>query len=362
MNNDSKILIVDDTEENIDVLINALGDQYDIRIALNGQRALQLVEDDHPDIILLDVMMPIMDGYEVCKRLKANSETAYIPIIFLTAMSRSEDEEYGLSLGAVDYITKPYNPSLVRVRVENHLSLKMYQNDLKRLVNERTEQLALTQEVTIESMGVLAEYRDPETGGHIRRTQRYVRRLAQYLQEQGRFKETLTDEYIQMLYVSAPLHDIGKVGISDSILLKPGKLTTEEFEVMKNHTVIGYNALKDASNKLGYSTFLDVAKEIAYTHQEKWDGSGYPNQLKGDNIPLSGRLMAIADVYDALISKRIYKPSFTHEKAYEIIVEGRGKHFDPELVDAFIALSEDFRLIALEFADFDEERKNLGKK
>ena len=263
-------------------------------------------------------------------------------------------------MGAVDYLTKPINPDLVRARVRNHLELKQYQDHLENLVKERTRRLALTQAVTIESLATLAEYRDPETGGHIKRTQNYVKALAVHLKDHPRFRDELNDDVIEMLYMSAPLHDLGKVGVPDHILLKAGKLTDEEFEEMKKHTVYGRDALVITEQKLGEDSFLRYAREIAYTHQEKWDGSGYPSGLKGDDIPLVGRLMALADVYDALISKRVYKPPFPHEKAVQIIIEGRDQHFDPDLVDAFVELQETFRNIALTFADYEEERQMLG--
>jgi putative two-component system response regulator len=305
-------------------------------------------------------MMPEMDGYEVCRRLKADRKTAHIPVIFITALADDEDEAKGLGMGAVDYITKPINPELVRARVHNHLELKRYQDHLEKLVAERTRRLALTQAVTIESLATLAEYRDPETGGHIKRTQNYVKALAVHLKDHQRFRSELSDEVIDLLYLSAPLHDLGKVGVRDNVLLKPGRLTDEEFEEMKKHTIYGEEALRITEQKLGGDSFLHYAKEIAYTHQEKWNGSGYPQGLKGDDIPICGRLMALADVYDALISKRVYKPPFPHEKAVEIIVEGKGTHFDPDIVDAFLKLEDTFRNIALTFADFDEERQMLG--
>jgi len=354
------VMIVDDTETNIDILVEALGNDFDIRVAMDGETALEAVADEPPDLILLDIMMPGMDGYEVCRRLKTAPETRDIPIVFLTAMTDEEDEARGLALGAVDYITKPFSPALVKARVRNQLELKRYRDHLEDLVRERTRQLVLTQDVTIQSMGTLAEYRDPETGGHIRRTQHYVRILAEHLKDHPKFRERLTDTAIELLVKSAPLHDIGKVGVRDNILLKPGELTEAEFEEMKQHTVYGRDAILVSEKKLGQDSFLSVAREIAYSHQEKWDGTGYPQGLKGEEIPLFGRLMAVADVYDALISKRVYKPPYPHETAVAMIREGRGTHFDPDVVDAFLELSDEFRKIALENADFEEERMLLS--
>lgn len=365
----SSLLIIDDTETNIDILLETLSSiTSDIAVALDGATALDTAREYPPDLILLDIMMPGMDGYEVCRRFKADPALCDIPIIFITAMSEVDNKTRGFELGAVDYITKPFEVVEVKARVKTHLALRnarhalAQQNELLEIkVRERTHQLAVTQEVTIESMAALAEYRDPETGGHIQRTKNYVRTMAQRLRSDPRFKPILTDEVIDLLYLSAPLHDIGKVGIRDHILLKPGKLTDDEFEEMKKHTVYGRDALRVAADKLGDNSFLRFAMEIAYSHQEKWDGSGYPEGLKGEDIPVSGRLMALADVYDALISKRVYKPPFTHQRAVEIILQGKGAHFDPGMVDAFMEIQEDFRQIALRFVDFDEERVTLSE-
>jgi len=362
------ILVVDDTEANIDILVEALGDDYYVSVAMDGQSSLDAVLESPPDLVLLDIMMPEMDGYEVCRRLKKDRATAGIPVIFLTALTEIENKTKGFELGAVDYITKPFEILEIQSRVKTHLSLKLAQEELEKQnelleqkVRERTLELALTQEVTIESMAALAEYRDPETGGHIERTKHYMRALALQLGKHSKFRDYLKNDVIELLYKSAPLHDIGKVGVPDQILLKPGKLTDEEFEAIKKHPLFGYEAIRIAERKLGESSFLRFAGEIAYTHHEKWDGSGYPQGLKGEEIPLAGRLMALADVYDALISKRVYKVSFSHEKAVGIILDGKGKHFDPDVVDGFLEIQEELRQIALKFADFEEERLALGR-
>ena len=366
----STVLIVDDTPANVSLLNSILKDTYKTRIATNGEKALQLANaETPPDIILLDIMMPGMDGYEVCERLKAQEATADIPIVFLTAKVAVEDETRGLSLGAVDYITKPISPPIVLERVKNHLFLKHARDMLKTQnqiledkVRERTKKLGELQDVAMEAMGALAESRDPETGNHIRRTQLYVQLLAEKLQSHPKFAEYLTPERITLLFKAAPLHDIGKVGVPDAILLKPGKLTAEEFETMKLHTVHGRDAIAAAERKLSEpSEFLTVAKEIAYSHQEKWDGSGYPEGLAGEAIPISARLMAIADVYDALISRRVYKPPFSHEKAIGIMSEGRGSHFDPTMLDAFMTISDSCREVAERYADTEDDvRKHAG--
>jgi putative two-component system response regulator len=357
-----KILIVDDSEMITQMLGEMLNDSYTIVTSNNGHKALDIVsEDPPPDIILLDVKMPGMSGYDVCVQLKALEKTRSIPVIFITGLNGEDNEYRGLELGALDYISKPFNLSLVKARIRNHLELKRHRDNLEELVQIRTKELELTQEVAMESMGTLAEFRDPETGGHIKRTQHFMKALAVHLKDHDKFKYMLQDSTINLLYKSAPLHDIGKVAISDSILLKPGKLTDEEFEEMKKHTVYGRDVIHAAAKRLGDNSFLHIAEEIAYTHHEKWDGKGYPQGLKGEEIPVSGRIMAIADVYDALISKRVYKPPMPHQKAVSIICDEQGIHFDPDIVKAFMDLSEIFRNIALRFADFDEEREVLSK-
>jgi len=359
------ILAVDDTPANIDVVKGVLSDRYFVQAAINGQMALKIIEKNKPDLILLDIMMPDMDGYEVCQKLKADVATRDIPIIFLTAKAEVEDETRGLELGAVDYITKPISPSILTERVKTHLELKSARDFLKRQneileekVIERTRQMEELQDVTMVAMGSLAEARDPETGNHIRRTQRYVKLLAQKLKEHPRFSHFLTPENITWLYKSAPLHDIGKVGVADHILLKPGKLTDEEFDEMKKHTTYGRDAIAAAEQNISVAdNFLLFAKEIAYAHQEKWNGSGYPEGLAGDDIPIAARLMAVGDVYDALVSRRVYKLPFPHEKAVAIILEGKGEHFDPDMVDAFMEIADEYYVISQEYADSEEAVK-----
>jgi putative two-component system response regulator len=300
-----------------------------------------------------------MDGYEVCRRLQATEATRRIPVIFLTALGDPEDEAIGLGLGAVDYVTKPIHPELVRARVRNHLELSRYRQGLEEAVRLRTQELERTQAVMIEGLATLAESRDPETGGHIKRTQNYVKALAVKLKHHPAFRDSLDDATIELLYLSTPLHDIGKVGVRDAVLLKPGKLDAEEYELMKQHASIGYEALRVTERKLGSTTFLRHAIEIAVSHHERWDGGGYPNGLAGRDIPASGRLMAVADVYDALVSRRVYKSSMPHEEAVAIIAQGSGSQFDPDVVDAFLELGPVFRNIARTFADYEEERQQL---
>ena len=356
------VLVVDDSPDNLSLISGLLKDIYRLKVANNGEKAIKIAQaDTKPDLILLDVMMPGLSGYEVCQTLKADPATCHIPIIFLTAMAGADDEKKGLELGGSDYITKPISPPILLARVKTQLQNKAAadflrdKNDyLEKEVAERTKEVMAIQDVTILSMASLAETRDSDTGNHIRRTQYYVLALANRLQSYARFSEFLTNENIRLLFKSAPLHDIGKVGIPDRILLKPGKLDHDEFEIMKTHTTLGRDALANAEKSLGTDVaFLKMAKEIAYSHQEKWDGSGYPEGISGDDIPISARLMAVADVYDALICRRIYKEGMPHEKACKIIQEGSGSHFDPDIVDAFVHIHEEFKAIAERYADSD---------
>ena len=354
------VLVVDDTPDNLALMAELLQDRYRVRVANSGERALAMAQTDPvPDLVLLDIMMPGMDGYEVCRRLQANAATRSIPVIFLTARADSEDERMGLELGAVDYITKPVSPPIMLARVQTHLALKATADFLRnksayleREVALRTLEVQAIQDVTIMAMASLAETRDDETGNHIRRTQLYVKALAERLRTHPRFEAVLNDHMIELLYKCAPLHDIGKIGIPERILFKPGKLTDGEFEIIKGHAALGRKAIEGAERRLGMRVrFLNVAKDMAYSHHEKWDGSGYPEGLTGDAIPVTGRLMALADVYDALTSRRIYKAAFTHEQACSSIVQERGRHFDPDMVDAFIEIAEDFRTIATNYPD-----------
>ena len=358
------VLAVDDSSDNLWVLSGLLKPKYRVKLANSGEKALQLVHAGAPpDLILLDVMMPGMSGHEVCRQLKDAPATRHIPIIFLTAMVGADNETHGLEMGAADFITKPINPSVVLARVATQLQAKAGADFLRNQnqfldteVQRRTRELAAIQDVTILAMASLAETRDNETGNHIRRTQHYVRTLAGALQQHPRFRAALDDHVVDMLYKSAPLHDIGKVGIPDRILLKPGRFEPHEFEIMKTHTTLGRDAIQQAEDQLGMPVeFLQYAKEIAYGHQEKWDGSGYPQGLAGDAIPLSARIMAVADVYDALISRRVYKEGMPHDKAVDIMRHGRGSHFDPDILDAFLQLLPEFQGIAQRFADSDAD-------
>lgn len=354
------LLVVDDTPENLAVMGALLQPHYRVRAASSGQRALEVANSQPmPDLILLDVMMPGMDGYATLAELRRHPATAEIPVIFVTAMDATEDEEFGLSLGAVDYITKPIRPAIVLARVRAHLELKAARDRLRDQntyleaeVARRMGENQLIQEVSIHALARLAETRDPETGSHLKRTQSYVNTLARRLRVHPRFRNALDDRTIGLLTRSAPLHDIGKVGIPDHILLKPGKLTAEEWEIMKTHARLGSEAIEHAERDAERPVaFLTLAKEIAHWHHERWDGSGYPDGLAGDAIPVSARLMALADVFDALICRRAYKPPMPFEAARDIILADRGRHFDPDVTDAFRASFDDFVAIALQQRD-----------
>ncbi len=385
------ILAVDDTPENLAVLGEILQPHYRVRIAPAGNRALQVaLSDPRPDLILLDVMMPDMDGYEVLRRLRADPATRDIPVIFVTAMDSPDDEEYGLSLGAVDYITKPVKPAIVLARVRAHLELKQARDWLRDQnlyleaeVERRMHDNQLIQDVSIRALASLAETRDTETGNHIRRTQDYVEILARAMSHDARYENLLHPAMVRMIVRSAPLHDIGKVGIPDHILLKPGKLSVEEFEVMKTHSRIGGDAIDmsmrgeltdeeyevlrahfgagrhaedqvmDEIAKIPLS-FLSVAKDIALYHHERWDGRGYPEGLLGEDIPLAARIMALSDVFDALTSQRIYKPAMPFDVAVDLIRAGRGSQFDPDVVDAFLSKLSAFRSISERYADNEQ--------
>jgi putative two-component system response regulator len=354
------VLVVDDTPDNLAMMAELLGERYRVKVANSGERALKAMQAEVlPDLVLLDIMMPGMDGYEVCRRLKASALTRDVPVIFLTARSDVQDERMGLEMGAVDYITKPISPPILQARVQTHLALKATADFLRsksdyleREVALRTLELQAIQDVTIIALASLAETRDAETGNHIRRTQLYVKALAEQLRRHPRFEQVLTVSMIDLLYKSAPLHDIGKVGVPDHILLKPGRLTAEEFEVAKTHAALGRKAIESAERRLGMRVrFLDVAKDMACHHHEHWDGTGYPAGLSGEAIPVAARLMAVADVYDAVISTRVYKLAGTHEQACDAITRGRGTQFDPLVVDAFIEIAENLREIALKYPD-----------
>ncbi len=337
------ILIVDDTPQNLRLLTDMLKDHdYRIRPIPNGSMALRAAELEPPNLILLDITMPEMDGYEVCRRLKANPKLADIPVIFLSALNDPQDKVYAFAAGGQDYITKPFQVEEVLARVKTHLRIAALQKELLRhnreleiLVAEKVKEISNAQIATIIALARLAESRDDETGRHIERVQIFCRILAEELALQPKYASEITTEFVTNLFYAAPLHDIGKVGIPDAILLKPGKLTSEEFETMKRHTIIGWETLRAVTERYPQNAFLTMGAIIARSHHERWDGNGYPDKLKGEEIPLAGRIMAVADVYEALRAKRCYKEPFSHEKSCAILKECAGTQFDPDIVAAF---------------------------
>jgi putative two-component system response regulator len=356
------VLIVDDMPENLAVLGESLQVEFHVRVANNGRRALEVATSDpRPDLILLDVMMPDMDGYEVIRRLKEDKRLCDIPVIFVTAMDSDADEETGLTLGAVDYIHKPIRPPIVLARVRTHLELKAVRDamaernlNLEFEVQRRMRENQQIQDVSLRALAGLAETRDNDTGNHIRRTQSYVDVLARHLVAHPDFSPLRAEGIIELIVKAAPLHDIGKVGIPDHILLKPGPLDADEWCIMQTHARLGAEAIESAlegEENHAPLAFLHIAMDIAHSHHEKWDGSGYPEGLSKTAIPLPARLMAVADVFDALITRRVYKPAFPIDKATAIVREGKGSHFDPVIVDAFDACFDQFLEIARRYAD-----------
>ena len=351
-----KVLIVDDSKTDVALLCSMLKD-YDLLTAYDGVDAINLIEKD-PDIgiMILDLNMPRMNGFEVLEEIGKHPEYRKIATLILTNYDEIDNEIRGLELGALDYIRKPLNLRSLRKRVELHTNLKntrqsleQHNQILERAVQERTRELNLTRDVTIHALVGLLEARNIESSNHTRRTQWMMKMLCEHLRQKAPFQSILTEAYINELFSTAPLHDIGKVGIPDCILLKPGRLTPEEFEIMKKHTTYGVEALNYARSESGRLSFILTAMEIVGTHHEKFDGSGYPNGLKGKEIPLSGRLMAIIDVYDALVSERVYKPAYSQGEALEIIAKERARHFDPDIVDAFFEIEADIREISSRF-------------
>jgi putative two-component system response regulator len=357
----SLLLIVDDVPANLSVLGDLLHDAgYQVKAATSGRAALRYAtQSPQPALVLLDVMMPDMDGYQVLAALREDPTTRNIPVIFVTALDNARDEERGFQHGAADYIAKPIKPDVVLARVRSQLLARLAGNwlrdqnaTLEAEVTRRMEENELIQTVSIRALAHLAETRDPETGNHILRTQGYVRLLATLLQDHPRFAPTLDDTYIKMLAHSAPLHDIGKVGIPDSILQKPGKLTGDEWEIMKTHSRLGSEAIEAAERDIDKPVeFLALAKEIAHWHHERWDGKGYPDGLAEEAIPLSARLMTLADVFDALISRRVYKEAMAFDEVRAIISSERGRQFDPDAADAFLAAFDQFTAIAERHGD-----------
>jgi putative two-component system response regulator len=343
------IFVVDDNTTNLVTARGILSDRYRVFPVASAQMMFELLEDVIPDLILLDIEMPDMDGYEAIKSLKGDARYREIPVIFLTAMCREDDELEGLELGAIDYITKPFSAALLLQRLENHLlseahkrQLKAFNESLEKMVDKKAKQVLSLQFSILDIIADLVEFRDSATGGHISRTQRYMELLIDQMVKSGVYWEEIARWDLDYLIPSTQLHDVGKIGISDRILCKPGKLTEEEFEIMKGHVAIGVAVIERMMKGQKENSFLKYAKTIASAHHEKWDGSGYPGKLAGKDIPLEGRIMAVVDVYDALVSERPYKKAFTHEAAKRIIIAGKGSHFDPAIVEVFEQVADRF--------------------
>jgi len=337
--NKQSILVVDDSPGNITVLSGLLRKDYKVKAATNGRDAIAIARSEpHPDLILLDVMMPDIDGYEVCRILKSDPATKNIPVIFVTAMSEIQDEQKGLALGAVDYITKPISAPIVLSRIRTHLALYQQNIELERKVQERTLELQKTNLAVIQRLARAGEFKDNETGRHVIRMTYYSKLIAS--------KVTKDDTWVELIFHASAMHDIGKIGVPDKILLKNGKLDNDEWNVMISHPMMGAQIIGEHSSDL-----LTMAREIAQSHHEKWDGSGYPFKLKGEQIPLPGRIVAIADVFDALTSERPYKKAWPLEEAYAHLVEQAGKHFDPNLVNIFVGSKPEVEEILHKYAE-----------
>ncbi len=333
------ILIVDDTPNNLDLLGGVLREEYRVKTALRGDVALKIARSEpQPDMIILDIMMPDMDGYEVCKQLKSDPKTAHIPVIFITAKNEVEDEKKGLEIGAVDYIIKPINPPLVITRVAAHLSLYNQRRDLENLVSKRTKEIDETRLAIIQRLGRAAEYKDNETGLHVIRMSYYAKLIAEQM--------NMPSHWCELIFNASPMHDVGKIGIPDRIILKPGKLDKEEWEIMQKHPEFGAEIIGQLDSEL-----LKFSYEIAISHHEKWNGKGYPNGLTKEEIPIGGRIVAVADVFDALTSERPYKKAWPVEKAIDLIQSESGEHFDPQVVEAFNQVIDQCLEIKNKFAE-----------
>jgi putative two-component system response regulator len=353
------ILIVDDQMENLDILSEILNSNgHRVETAPNGMLALDIAEHDPPDLVLLDIMMPEMDGYEVCRRLKAHPDLRHIPVIFVSGLGDTADKIGGFQAGGIDYITKPFHVEEVLARVETHLALQRMQRELERynlyledLVQKKVQEISNSQLATILALSKLAESRDDVTGQHIERTRMACKIMAQELRNHPQYAGEVSDSFIDTIFHAAPLHDIGKVGIPDSILLKADRLTPEEYEVLKSHALIGTRTLQTVHDKYPQNAIIIMGISLAHSHHEKWDGSGYPDGLRGEDIPLSARIMAVADVYDGLRAKRRYKAALSHEKCRKIILEESGRQFDPAVVKAFEACEAEIADVYQQLSD-----------
>ncbi len=334
------ILMIDDVKLNLVTARDVLEDEYILYEALSAEEGFKILEEHIPDLILLDLVMPQMDGYEMIEILKSTRRYMGIPVIFLTAQTAAESEVKGLELGAADFITKPFEPIVMKRRIETQIELAEYQHSLEQLVEEKVEEIEKMQDAMSSGFAELVESRDGVTGGHVKNTGIYFDAFIRALKDEPRYKNDITDDFIKNTVRSAPLHDIGKIGIDDCVLRKKGALDGGEREYMEKHSMLGGQTFHKIRKKFPENEFLKIAEEMALYHHERWDGSGYPTGIKGEEIPLCARVMSIVDTYDALTSERPYKPPFSHEKSMAIIVEGRGTQFDPDLVDEFVKYGE----------------------
>lgn len=364
------LLVVDDNEMNRDLLLRRLGNSgFQLLSASNGEEALQALRQKPFDLVLLDIMMPVLDGYETLKQMQQDTGLRRVPVIMITALDDVDSAVRCIEMGAVDYITKPFNPVLLKARVDASLERKRLSDqeeryrkqiehsneDLSEEVRRKMREVSQSQLAAIFAMSKLAESRDPETGEHLERMREYCKVISEQLSRMPKFRPLINREFVDNIYAASPLHDIGKVGIDDNVLLKPGKLTGEEWVLMKRHPIIGAETLREVDRQHPGNAFIRTGIEIAESHHEKWDGSGYPYGLKGEAIPLVARILALGDVYDALTSKRCYKDAFSHAKSRSIIEQGRGSHFDPDVVLAFLEMEDEFKRIRSDFQDADQE-------
>lgn len=354
------ILVVDEEAKNLARVAGMLYPHYQVMMARDSSAALQQIHSDPPELVLLGMMLSDTDGYELCRTLKRNPATQHIPVVFLSHTHYAQEEQWALAAGAVDFITQPVKPDVLLSRLRAHLqdaqrsmSMQVSNAYLENEVAKRAQQLRAAQDLGITAMASLTDVRDADTGAHQRRTQHYVRALALQLQRMGAYRDELEDDRVEILCRCAPLHDIGKVGIPDHVLRKTGRLDAEEYAIMQTHPELGRAALRNAQAQHGDAGgFFAMAQDLVYSHHERWDGSGYPQGLAGQAIPLAARIMALADVYDALICARHYKPAMSHAQASGLILCGRGSHFDPHIVDAFVAMDAEFHSIAMRYVDF----------
>jgi putative two-component system response regulator len=353
------ILLVADSPDDLSMMAGLLLNHYAVKTASTSAQVFKVAITEQPDVILLDIMMADLDGYEVCRRLKADSLTNQIPVIFLSSQTDPESEQLGMKVGAVDYITQPVAPAILLSRVKAHFmvaanarAMRLNREYLEIEASKRARQMAAVQNVTLLALASLVETRDLETSQHLKRTQHFMELLCNRLRKQPGFSHFLSPERIQLVIQAVPLHDIGKVGLPQQILLNRGPYQASEFEVMKAHCALGRDTLARAQTSAPQdSEFFEIAKQIIHSHHEKWNGSGYPQGLAGSAIPIPARLMAVADVYDALTCQRAYRAALSHEQAVQVIMEGHGQHFDPDVVDAFLTVSEEFKALAERFAD-----------